>query len=131
MEKIVDETAQATNLDGPALGAQLKGFILADSAVQRLRQLVEQQKTPEGGLRILVKGGGCSGLSYAMEWAQRGTEKDRVFERDGGRVFIDAKSLLYLAGSELSFEQGLMNTGFKIKNPNLKASCGCGESFSV
>src|SRR5262249_10830846 len=89
---------------------------------------MEQQKTPEGGLRIVVKGGGCSGLSYAMEWAQRRTEKDRVFERDGARVFIDSKSLLYLAGSELSFEQGLMSTGFKIKNPNVKASCGCGES---
>ena len=127
----MNETAQATNTASPAVGGKTKGFILADSAVQRLRQLIEQQKTPDGGLRILVKGGGCSGLSYAMEWAQRGTEKDRVFERDGARVFIDSKSLLYLAGSQLSFEQGLMNTGFKISNPNVKSSCGCGESFSV
>jgi iron-sulfur cluster assembly protein len=126
----VDETAQVTNAESQ-VGSRVKGFSLADSAVQRLRQLIEQQKTPEGGLRILVKGGGCSGLSYAMEWAQRGTEKDRVFERDGARVFVDSKSLLYLAGSELSFEQGLMSTGFKISNPNVKASCGCGESFSV
>ncbi len=127
----MNETAQATNPESGAVGGRMKGFLLADSAVQRLRQLVEQQKTPDGGLRILVKGGGCSGLSYAMEWAQRSTEKDRVFERDGARVFIDSKSLLYLGGSELSFEQGLMSTGFKISNPNVKASCGCGESFSV
>jgi iron-sulfur cluster assembly protein len=131
VETIVNETAPATNPESQAVGSRVKGFLLADSAVQRLRYLIEQQKTPEGGLRILVKGGGCSGLSYAMEWAQRSTEKDRVFERDGARVFIDSKSLLYLGGSELSFEQGLMSTGFKINNPNVKASCGCGESFSV
>ena len=130
---VVDQSSQTSQVVGPESpsAAKPKSFVLADSAVDRLRQLTEQQKTPEGGLRILVKGGGCSGLSYAMEWAQRGTEKDRVFERDGARVFIDSKSLLYLAGSELSFEQGLMSTGFKIKNPNVKASCGCGESFSV
>jgi iron-sulfur cluster assembly protein len=66
-----------------------------------------------------------------MEWADRPRERDRVFERDGARVFVDSKSLLYVKESELSFEQGLMSTGFKIQNPNVKASCGCGESFSV
>jgi iron-sulfur cluster assembly protein len=111
--------------------AGVMGFGLTDTAVKRLKELIEQQKTPEGGLRIAVRGGGCSGLSYAMEWAERVREKDRVFERDGARVFIDSKSLLYVKGSELTFEQGLMSTGFKIQNPNVKASCGCGESFAV
>jgi len=112
-------------------GSVQAGFQLADSAVKRLKELMEQQKTPEGGLRIAVKGGGCSGLSYAMEWGDRPREKDRVFERDGVRVFVDVKSLLYVKGSELVFEQGLMSTGFKIHNPNVKSSCGCGESFNV
>jgi iron-sulfur cluster assembly protein len=112
-------------------GSGQAGLQLSDTAVKRVRELIEQQKTPEGGLRIAVKGGGCSGLSYAMEWADRPREKDRVFERDGARVFVDAKSLLYVKGSELTFEQGLMSTGFKIHNPNVKSSCGCGESFAV
>src|SRR5260370_2155133 len=125
------ETANATAQTPGLKPTQGKGFTLADSAVQRLRELTEKQKTPEGGLRVLVKGGGCSGLSYAMEWADKAKEKDKIFERDGARVFIDSKSFLYLAGTELAFEQGLMSTGFKLHNPNVKASCGCGESFSV
>jgi len=130
----MNETAEAAKVPPETPGlkpTQGKGFTLAESAVQRLRELTEKQKTPEGGLRILVKGGGCSGLSYAMEWADKAKEKDKVFERDGVRVFIDSKSFLYVAGTELSFEQGLMSTGFKLQNPNVKASCGCGESFSV
>ncbi len=130
----MNETAETANAPAQTRGlkpTQGKGFTLAESAVQRLRELTEKQKTPEGGLRILVKGGGCSGLSYAMEWADKAKEKDKVFERDGVRVFIDSKSFLYVAGTELSFEQGLMSTGFKLQNPNVKASCGCGESFSV
>jgi iron-sulfur cluster assembly protein len=66
-----------------------------------------------------------------MDWAEGAREKDRVFERDGVRVFIDGKSLLYLAGSELTYEQTLMSSMFKVQNPNVKSTCGCGESFSV
>jgi len=58
-------------------------------------------------------------------------EKDRIFERDGVRVFVDGKSFLYLAGSELNYEQTLMSSMFKVQNPNVKSTCGCGESFSV
>ena len=108
-----------------------KGIILSDSAVKRLRVLLEQRQTPEAGLRLAVKGGGCSGLQYAMEWAEKARERDKVFERDGVRVFVDPKSYLYLMGTELVFEETLMGSGFKLQNPNVKGACGCGESFTI
>lgn len=108
-----------------------KGIGLSDSAVGQLQRLLEQRKTPEAGLRIAVKGGGCSGLAYHMEWAEKARERDKVFERDGVRVFVDPKSFLYLMGTELVYEEGLLASGFKLRNPNEKASCGCGDSFTV
>lgn len=104
---------------------------LADSAVVRLRKLLGDQNKPDGGLRIAVRGGGCSGLTYSMELADRPQEKDKVFERDGVKVFVDPKSFLYLAGTELVFEETLTFSAFKLHNPNAKSTCGCGESFSV
>lgn len=116
----------------PALGKPaMKGISLSDGAVARLKRLLAERNTPDAGLRIAVKGGGCSGLAYHMEWAEKPKDRDRVFERDGVRVFVDPKSYLYLMGSELVYEEGLMASGFKLKNPNEKASCGCGESFTV
>lgn len=108
-----------------------KGIGLSDSAVTQLQRLLEQRKTPEAGLRIAVKGGGCSGLAYHMEWAEKARERDKIFERDGVRVFVDPKSFLYLMGTELVYEEGLLASGFKLRNPNEKASCGCGDSFTV
>jgi iron-sulfur cluster assembly protein len=108
-----------------------KGIGLSDSAVAQLQRLLEQRKTPEAGLRIAVKGGGCSGLAYHMEWAEKARERDKIFERDGVRVFVDPKSFLYLMGTELVYEEGLLASGFKLRNPNEKASCGCGDSFTV
>jgi iron-sulfur cluster assembly protein len=108
-----------------------KGIGLTDSAVARLQRLLAERKTPEAGLRIAVKGGGCSGLAYHMEWAEKARERDKTFERDGVRVFIDPKSYLYLMGTELVFEEGLLASGFKLQNPNVKGSCGCGDSFTV
>ncbi len=108
-----------------------KGIGLTDSAVTRLQRLLAERQTPEAGLRIAVKGGGCSGLAYHMEWAEKARERDKVFEREGVRVFIDPKSYLYLMGTELVFEDGLLASGFKLQNPNEKSACGCGDSFSV
>ncbi|HME89847.1 MAG TPA: iron-sulfur cluster assembly accessory protein [Myxococcaceae bacterium] len=127
----MSEQSTTHNAAAPAAPAQAKSFAIADSAVQQLRKLLSARNTPQAGLRIAVKGGGCSGLSYTMDWADHPTEKDRVFERDGVRVFIDGKSLLYVAGSELVYEQTLMSSMFKVQNPNVKSTCGCGESFSV
>ncbi|HEY0880716.1 MAG TPA: iron-sulfur cluster assembly accessory protein [Archangium sp.] len=108
-----------------------KGIALTDGAVVRLKRLLEERQTPEAGLRIAVKGGGCSGLAYHMEWAEKAKERDKTFERDGVRVFIDPKSYLYLMGTELVFEETLLASGFKLQNPNVKGSCGCGDSFTV
>jgi iron-sulfur cluster assembly protein len=108
-----------------------KGIGLADSAVDRLKRLLGERNTPSAGLRLAVKGGGCSGLSYHMEWSEQARERDKVFERDGVRVFVDPKSFLYLMGTELVYEESLVASGFKLKNPNEKAACGCGESFTV
>ena len=118
---------------GPVPGGKPmgKGIGLTDSAVARLQRLLAERKTPEAGLRIAVKGGGCSGLAYHMEWAEKARERDKTFEREGVRVFIDPKSYLYLMGTELVFEEGLLASGFKLQNPNVKGSCGCGDSFTV
>ena len=108
-----------------------KGIGLTDNTVVRLKRLLDERQTPEAGLRIAVKGGGCSGLSYHMEWSDKPRERDKIFEREGVRVFIDPKSYLYLMGTELIFEEGLLASGFKLQNPNEKAACGCGDSFTV
>lgn len=92
---------------------------------------MKQHEAPNAGLRIAVKGGGCSGLSYVLEWADQPKEKDKIFERDGARVFVDSKSLLFLSGTEVVYEESFMSSAFKLNNPNVKGTCGCGESFSV
>ncbi|KFE67236.1 Iron binding protein IscA for iron-sulfur cluster assembly [Hyalangium minutum] len=132
-EQTTSQTQQPSAASAPAPTGKPagKGIILSDGAVKRLRVLLEQRQTPEAGLRLAVKGGGCSGLQYAMEWAEKPRERDKVFERDGVRVFVDPKSYLYLMGTELVFEETLMGSGFKLQNPNVKGACGCGESFTI
>jgi iron-sulfur cluster assembly protein len=84
----------------------------------------------EGGLRLGVMGGGCSGLSYSIKFDTRPRERDRIYEFDGVRVFVDPKSFLYLHGMTLDYEETLMRQGFNFINPNSTRSCGCGSSFS-
>ena len=131
MSEQVSTSAQTQAEPGEAGKAPAKSFGITDSAVRQLQKLMADRGTPNAGLRISVKGGGCSGLSYSLDWADAPREKDRIFERDGVRVFIDGKSFLYVAGSELTYEQTLMASMFKVQNPNVKSTCGCGESFSV
>ncbi len=102
---------------------------LSESAVQKIKALTAD-RAPGSGLRVKVVGGGCSGLQYRMEIDQPG-ERDRVFEHDGARLIVDKKSFLYLNGSILDYAEELMSAGFRLVNPNVKRSCGCGESFSV
>lgn len=101
---------------------------LTDSAVHKIQSLLGAD--PEKGLRVKVVGGGCSGLSYKMD-LDVPRQGDRVFERDGAKVIVDRKSFLYLNGTELHYEESLMESGFNLKNPNVKRECGCGASFSV
>ncbi len=109
----------------------------ATAQVLRLtkKRLAEGKAAPEG-LRIGLRGGGCDGFSYVFEWADKPpTARDKVITMATGdaevptvRVFIDPKSMLYLAGTTLNFVTGMMGHGFKFENPNVKGSCGCGES---
>lgn len=103
---------------------------LTEKAARRVRESIA--KRGRGiGLRLGVRTAGCSGLAYTMEFADGREASDREFESNGVTVLIDPKSLPYLAGIELDFVREGLNEGFKFHNPNSKAQCGCGESFTV
>ena len=103
---------------------------LSDRAAQRVQQFID--KRGKGiGLRLSVKTSGCSGMSYAMEFADELQPDDIQFQSNGVNLIIDPKSLAYLDGTELDFVKEGLNEGFKFNNPNANAECGCGESFSV
>jgi iron-sulfur cluster assembly protein len=104
---------------------------ISDKAAVRIRTLSAEKNTPRGGLRLGVKGGGCSGLSYFIDWAAEPSRFDQVIEKDGARVFVDPKSAVFLQGTVVDWQQTLMQTGFVFRNPNVKSACGCGESFTV
>lgn len=104
---------------------------IAEKAAAKIKALATEKNAPRGGLRLGVKGGGCSGLSYFIDWANEPARFDQVIERDGARVFVDPKSAVFLAGTTIEWQQTLMQTGFIFKNPNVKSACGCGESFTV
>jgi iron-sulfur cluster assembly protein len=104
---------------------------LSEKAAARLRAMIGERGTPEGGLRLGVQGGGCSGLSYVIDWAERPTEKDVVIERDGGRLVVDRRALKFLEGTVVDWQSSLMQSGFVFRNPNVKSACSCGESFAV
>ena len=106
---------------------------ITESAARVIRRQLEKNQKPNGGLRIAIKAGGCSGFSYTFGWDERARETDAVFEGAGGaKVFVDPKSLKLLDGTVLDFdEQNLLATSFTLKNPHAKSTCGCGESFSA
>jgi iron-sulfur cluster assembly protein len=109
-------------------------FAVTAAAVAQIARLTAARKAegkPTEAIRIGLRGGGCDGFSYVFEWADKPAGKhDHVlaFEDGSVRVFIDKKSMLYLKGTTLNFVTGLMGHGFKFENPNVKGSCGCGES---
>ena len=100
-------------------------------AAEELRRLLKKEGKEDWGLRVGVKGGGCSGLTYTMELGEKATEHDKINEVDGVRVFCDPKSYLFLNGMTLDFTTELMTGGFKFVNPNATRTCSCGESFSA
>ena len=104
---------------------------ISEKAAARIRTIAVEKATPQGGLRLGVKGGGCSGLSYFVDWAEKPAKHDEVVDEAGARVFVDPKSAMFLKGTTLDYQVSLMQTGFVFRNPNVKSSCGCGESFTV
>lgn len=104
---------------------------VTETALSEIKRLLAQQQKSDWGVRVGVKGGGCSGMSYKMDLEQAPSEKDHVFEFDGVKVFCDPKSYLYLNGLILDYSTELMGGGFKFNNPNATKTCGCGTSFSA
>ncbi len=113
--------------------AQIESEIsVTDKAVKEIKKIMDENKiASEFGLRIGVKGGGCSGFTYTIGFDPETREGDSIIEQDGVKLFIDGKSLFYLSGTQLDFSDGLNGKGFIFNNPNATKSCGCGESFSV
>jgi len=109
-----------------------QGLQVTPRAIERIRKAMAKEgvSPEEGGLRLGVMGGGCSGLSYSIKFDTRPRERDRIYEFDGVRVFVDPKSFLYLHGMTLDYEETLMRQGFNFINPNSSRSCGCCSSFS-
>jgi iron-sulfur cluster assembly accessory protein len=105
---------------------------LTATAAEKVKGILEQEKEniPQGGLRIYVQGGGCSGFSYGMV-LDEAADGDEVFEAAGVKVIVDPMSLRYLEGAEVDYKEDLMGGGFAIKNPNATSTCGCGHSFSA
>jgi iron-sulfur cluster assembly protein len=103
---------------------------MTHEAARKIQSLVAEKGPADAGLRVKVVGGGCSGLSYKMDLDQP-RAGDKVFEHDGAKLVVDRKSFLYLNGTELDYKEELMTSGFTLRNPNVKRSCGCGSSFAV
>jgi len=110
------------------------GIYISDKAKQKVLELMEQAgivNDPSYFLRVGVVGGGCSGLSYKLDFDNEQKNMDQVFENNGVKVVTDLKSLLYLVNTTLDFSDGLNGKGFQFINPNASRTCGCGESFAV
>ena len=113
--------------------APAKGIQITDKALARIRAAMTKENISpaEGGLRLGVQGGGCSGLSYNIRFDTQPRERDRIFQFGDVRVFVDPKSFIYLSGMTLDYQETLMQQGFVFVNPNSSKSCGCGSSFSA
>jgi len=105
---------------------------VTETAAERIKQLLDKDgKLASHGLRMKVVGGGCSGLQYQLSFDDQVRENDTEVERGGVKVIVDEKSALYLMGTTLDYVDTLMESGFKIQNPNAKTTCGCGQSFGA
>jgi iron-sulfur cluster assembly accessory protein len=127
MTELATETPAATP-DPAGAESMIHITALAASKVNEIREA--EAIEPNLGLRLRVVGGGCAGFSYDLYFDEV-TEVDRQFEVNGVNVVVDEMSLMYLAGTEVDYVEGLQGAGFKFQNPNVKSTCGCGSSFSV
>ena len=126
-------SAELTVLNAENLTPNQKGVQVTERALKRIRiAMAKEGVSPtEGGLRLGINGGGCSGLSYNIRFDTQPRERDRIYQFEDVRVFVDPKSFIYLHGMILDYEETLMRQGFNFINPNSTKSCGCGSSFSA
>ena len=103
----------------------------SDNAVKKVKELIEEEGTPELKLRVFVSGGGCSGMQYGFTFEESVNEDDTKVEKDNVMLLIDPMSLQYLTGAEIDYQDNVQGSQFVIKNPSAKSTCGCGSSFSA
>jgi iron-sulfur cluster assembly protein len=104
---------------------------ISDVALLRIKTLLEKRGKPSAGVKVGVRARGCSGLAYTVEYADEISKFDDVVEKDGVKVIIDPKAVMFLLGTEMDFVEEQLKSGFTFRNPNEKGRCGCGESFHV
>jgi iron-sulfur cluster assembly protein len=121
-----------TTLTAETKTAPAKGIGVTEKALVKIRSAMQKEgiSAEQGGLRLGVQGGGCSGLSYNIRFDTQPRERDRVFQFEDIRVFVDPKSFIYLHGMTLDYQESLIQQGFAFVNPNASKACGCGTSFS-
>lgn len=120
----VDSTAQSVPTDGP--------ISLTPKAVEMVKTTRQQEGMADSfGLRVAVRGGGCSGFEYALDFDEAPRSTDHVLDFGGLQVFVDPVSARYLGGTQIDYVSGIMGSGFKFSNPKAAGTCGCGSSFSV
>jgi iron-sulfur cluster assembly protein len=114
-----------------AMRPRPKVMTLTDAAAQRVREIMGRSQRAVAGLRIGVKNGGCAGMEYTMDWAERQETLDEVVEDRGIKLFIDPKAVLFLLGTEMDYRVEPLKSGFVFNNPNQTSACGCGESVQL
>ena len=124
----VFEAREASSVMAPQ---ESSNVIVTPNAVRRIRYLRQKESRPEAALRLRIIAGGCSGMQYRMDLAETPRATDIVIAAEDAKVFVDPKSLVYLQGSTLDYEEDLLGGQFKITNPNAKHACSCGLSFTI
>lgn len=124
-------TTEPTNTTTVPTPADDSPVALTEVAAAKVKEIAKEEGLEGQGLRVQVKGGGCSGFQYDLYFDEKATDMDQVVESRGVKIFIDPLSAQYLEGTEIDYVEGLSGAGFKFGNPNVKGTCGCGSSFSV
>lgn len=106
-------------------------LFLSESAVTKVRELVEEEGNADLKLRVFVTGGGCSGFQYGFSFDEAQDEEDAVIEKDGVSLLVDPMSYQYLVGATVDYQEGLQGSQFVVQNPNAQSTCGCGSSFTI
>jgi iron-sulfur cluster assembly protein len=110
---------------------KLQVMRLSDAAASRIKEIVAKADKPIAGVRVGVKNGGCAGMAYTMQYAERVEASDEVVEDKGVRLFIDPKAVLFLLGTEMDYKVDKLSAQFVFNNPNQTSACGCGESVAL